>query len=182
MPRIAFTTFAIMQEPYGHEVVRGFEDLTPLAFEQAENSHGFIDRAKEIDESDSASNFERDWGAWGQFCVPRFYTGGRTSSTDSRASTLSLWESIEAVHQFVYSSLHLEALQQRHLWFLKPQWPSYAIWWVADDHIPSWAEACQRLEHLHDHGQTPVAFDFRKPFDEYGNLYTIKKRKLQSQV
>lgn len=164
MPRLAFTTFAIMKGAYGDPVVRGFEKLTPPVFKKAEQAAGFIDRARELDDQDELTNFERDWGVWGKFAVPSFYDGGFETATDTRASTLSLWESIEAVWAFAYGGLHERALVQRHKWFRKPEWPSYAMWWVADDHIPTWAEAVERLEYLHANGPTPRAFDFKQRF------------------
>jgi Domain of unknown function (DUF3291) len=169
LARLAFTTFAIMKAPYGDDAVRGFEDLTPPVFEAAEGSQGFIARATEIDDRPELSNFERDWGEWGPFRAPRFYGGGTALEEDSRASTISLWRDIDAVYRFAYGGLHREALRGRHQWFVKPGWPTYAMWWVAGDHVPTWTEACDRLEHLHDHGSTPRAFDFRQPFDAHGN-------------
>lgn len=163
--RIAFTTFAIMKDAYGTEVVRGFEDRTPSVFAAAEAAEGFIDRAKEIDDRPDLTNAERDWGAWGTFSTPRFYEGGHTFTTDSRASTLSLWRDVDAVRAFAYSGLHREALSRRQEWFRPPEWPTYAMWWVGDDEVPTWSEACIRLEHLHDHGSTPTAFTFARPFD-----------------
>ena len=165
--RIAFTTFAILQQPYGHPKVQEFDDRTPIVFQEAEDSPGFIARAKEVSGSE-LSNFERDWGAWGRFAVPRFYTYGRETETDQRASTLSIWQDLPSVFQFVYSGLHVEAFKKRAEWFLKPQWPSYAIWWIGDDHVPQWEEACRKLEQLHDHGPSPEVFDFKKCFDETG--------------
>lgn len=168
MARVAFTTFAIMKGPYGSEVVRGFEERTPSVFAAAEQSDGFIARAHELDDRTDLTNAEREWGAWGPFVTPRFYEGGHTLATDSRASTASLWRDLASVHRFAYGGVHREALAGRQQWFLRPEWPTYAIWWVDDDHVPSWREACDRLEHLHDHGSTPTAFDFRHPFDEHG--------------
>ncbi|SNR74575.1 DUF3291 domain-containing protein [Puniceibacterium sediminis] len=164
MPRLAFTTFAIMKKPYGDPVVHGFEALTPAVFRKAEESAGFIARAREIDDRDELTNFERDWGPWGKFAVPRFYDGGFETAQDTRASTVSLWASVDAVRQFAYSGLHQRALQQREKWFRKPAWPTYAMWWVDDAHTPSWGEACQRLEHLHDYGPSAYAFDFSQVF------------------
>lgn len=169
MPRLAFTTFAIMKAPYGSPEVHGFEALTPAVFRQAENAEGFIARAYERDHAHHLTNFERDWGPWGPFAVPRFYDGGHTTALDTRASTVSLWTSIEAVRAFAYGGLHQRALAQRKKWFREPEWPTYAMWWVADDHTPTWGEASAMVEHLHDHGSTPTAFDFHKPFDEHGN-------------
>lgn len=165
MAIIAFTTFAIMKAPYGDPQVRGFEDLTPAAFLQAEQSPGFIARAVEIDDRTELTNFERDWGDWGEFKVPRFYDGGFSTDTDTRASTLSLWQSIRAVRDFVYSGIHKQALEGRAEWFRKPEWPTYAMWWVERDSVPTWSEAVERLELLHDNGPTRDAFTFGKPFD-----------------
>lgn len=168
MAQIAFTTFAVMKDHYGTEVVRGFENLTPLVFSAAEDSDGFIARAKEHDDGPDLTNAERNWGPWGPFRTPRFYEGGHTLATDSRASTLSLWRDVAAVRTFAYSGLHREALRRRQEWFLAPEWPSYAMWWTSDDEIPTWTDACARLEHLHDHGSTPTAFNFARPFDQHG--------------
>ncbi|GJF33962.1 hypothetical protein KNE206_66620 [Kitasatospora sp. NE20-6] len=168
MPRVAFTTFAILKKPYGDPEVQAFDDLTPPTFEEAEGSPGFIARAKEDPGQSQLTNFERHWGDWGTFDVPRFYTGGRTNETDSRASTLSLWTDLESVFSFVYTGLHRKALSSRHEWFLKPEWPSYAVWWVSDTTVPTWADACRRLEHLHDNGASPVAFTLRQPFTPDG--------------
>lgn len=165
MAVIAFTTFAIMKAPYGNPEVQGFEDLTPAAFLQAEQSPGFIARAVEIDDRTELTNFERDWGAWGAFKVPRFYDGGFETVSDTRASTLSLWESIAAVRAFVYSGFHKQALIGRHAWFRKPEWPTYAMWWVTPGLIPTWSDAVKRLELLHDSGPTREAFTFEHAFD-----------------
>jgi uncharacterized protein DUF3291 len=157
-----------MKQPYGHPVVAGFEAITAAVFEEAERAPGFIDRAREIDDKTHLTNFERDWGAWGKFTVPRFYDGGYTTATDTRASTLSLWRSVEAVHAFARGGLHRRAVGQRQKWFRTPAWPSYAMWWVAEDCIPTWQQACQHLEYLHDNGPSPYAFNFSKHFDESG--------------
>lgn len=164
MPRVAFTTFAILKKPYGNPEVQEFDDRTPPTFEEAENSPGFIARAKEEPGQNHLTNFLRGWGDWGTFDVPRFYTGGRTNESDSRASTLSLWTDLDSVFSFVYSGIHRSTLRKRHEWFLKPEWPSYAAWWVADDAVPTWTDACRGLEHLHDHGPSPTAFTFRQAF------------------
>lgn len=169
MPRLAFTTFAIMKAPYGDRKVAGFEALTPPVFRRAENADGFIARAVELDEHTHLTSFERDWGEWGPFDVPKFYDGGYETETDTRASTLSLWRTVEAVRDFVYSGLHQRALDQREKWFRMPEWPTFAMWWVADDEIPTWPQAIAKLEHLADKGPTALAFNFRQPFDADGN-------------
>jgi hypothetical protein len=168
MARIAFTTFAIMKAPYGDPMVQGFEALTPGVFRHAEKAEGFIDRARELDGNNHLTNFERDWGGWGPFAVPRFYDGGFETVNDTRASTLSLWSSLEAVRVFSFGGLHGRALVQRGKWFRKPEWPTYAAWWVGDAHIPTWKEAATRLEALHDRGPTAFAFTFSDAYDAEG--------------
>jgi Domain of unknown function (DUF3291) len=174
MARLVLTTFAIMKGPYGDPQVRGFEALTPAVFREAERSPGFIARAREIDDNDHLTNFERDWGAWGPFAVPSFYDGGFDTATDTRASTISMWVSIEAVRNFVVNGLHHKALRQREKWFRKPEWPTYAMWWVADDHTPNWPEAVERLERLHVHGPSAFAFTFEQAYDAEGNPLAVE--------
>ena len=164
MPRLAFTTFAIMKAPYGNPVVAGFEALTEPVFRQSESAPGFIDRARELDGQTHLTNFERDWGLWGPFTVPSFYDGGHETASDTRASTLSLWKSVDAVRAFAYGGLHAMALARRGEWFRKPEWPTYAMWWVGDGHTPNWAEAADRLEALHRSGPTLIAFNFKRSF------------------
>lgn len=165
--RVAITTFAILKQPYGHPEVQEFDDRTPDVFLEAEQSDGMIERAKEIGGA-SLSNFERDWGKWGAFCVPRFYQFGLATGTDQRASTLSVWRDLPSIFGFAYRGKHLTAFRRRAEWFLAGDWPTYAMWWIDDDHVPQWREACDRLEYLHDHGSSPQAFTFERCFDEHG--------------
>jgi len=176
--RIAFVTFAVLKQPYGNPEVQEFDDRTPDVFLEAEGSPGFIARAVEVSGSE-LSNFVRDWGKWGKFAVPRFYTWGRETHTDQRASTLSIWEDLGSVLRFVYAGLHLEALKKRSEWFQKPQWPTYAIWWIPDDYIPTWREAAEKLEKLHDQGASPEVFDFKTCFDANGNRVDPSAYKLK---
>src|SRR5947209_10625785 len=43
---------------------------------------------------------------------------------------MSVWESIDALHQFVYRSTHTELLQQRRDWFHMMSTPIFVMWWV----------------------------------------------------
>ena len=172
--RLAFTTFAVLHEPYGHERVQQFDDLTPTVFREAERSKGFIARAVDLDAS-GLSNFHCNWGRWGRFDVPRFYQLGRECSTDQRASTLSLWTDLQSVFNFAYGGLHLGALRKRSEWFKAPAWPTYACWWVGEEDIPTWSQACRKLEQLHDDGPTPHAFNFRQCFDPQGHQARLER-------
>ena len=83
---------------------------------------------------------------------------------DLMAVNLSVWESLESLQRFVYKSHHVHTLRGRSQWFEPIEGPILALWWVPAGHIPTVAEATERLAHLKDHGPTPHAFTFRTPF------------------
>ena len=91
--------------------------------------------------------------------------GGIDTETENLAATLSLWTDIEAVLEFAYGRLYRRAIDQGQKWFCTPSYPAYVMWWISDGAVPTWREACQRLEHLHDHGPTSFAFDFQGAFN-----------------
>jgi Domain of unknown function (DUF3291) len=78
---------------------------------------------------------------------------------------LAVWESLESLRAFVYSSAHVQVLRQRMAWFERLAAAHMVLWWVEPGHIPTVAEAVDRLERLRRDGPTPAAFTFRTPFD-----------------
>src|SRR5262245_201969 len=88
---------------------------------------------------------------------------------DLMAINMSVWESLEALQQFVYKSGHVQPLRERQQWFERIEGPILALWWIPAGHIPTVAEARERLEHLRVHGPTPHAFTFRTPFPAPGS-------------
>ena len=78
---------------------------------------------------------------------------------------LSVWESVEALRDYVYSSAHRQPLRERKQWFVPMDAPHLALWWVPAGHRPSVQEATERLEHLRRHGPGPTAFSFSRAFD-----------------
>ena len=169
MPRIAFYTFGILREPKGHEQVQGFFDRIEAAFAQAEESECFIQRERRTDLIEG----------WGPYVSPRFFDETRHAGAPA---TLSLWTDLESVCGFAYRAAHGEAMKLRSDWFLKPEWPTYVAWWVDDDHIPTREEACQRHEHIHDHGPSPHAFNFKQPFDAQGQPVELNRPLLQERM
>lgn len=77
---------------------------------------------------------------------------------------MSVWESVEALHDYVYASRHLEVLRDRAKWFEKMEKPHYCLWWVPAGHIPTVAEGRERLEHYQKHGATEMSFWFSQRF------------------
>src|SRR5215470_8415718 len=54
---------------------------------------------------------------------------------------MSVWETVEALKNFVYRSVHTEGLRQRLDWFEKFSGAYLALWWVPGGHIPGVDEA-----------------------------------------
>jgi hypothetical protein len=77
---------------------------------------------------------------------------------------LSVWETVEHLKEYVYKTAHGEVMRQRRQWFEKFGGTSMALWWVKAGHIPSVAEAKQRLEYLQENGETAHAFTFKRTF------------------
>src|SRR5262249_31403837 len=77
---------------------------------------------------------------------------------------MSVWESAEALKEFVYRSGHIGPLRDRLKWFEKPARDSMAMWCIAAGRIPTVEEAKERLEHRRAHGDTEFAFSFQNVF------------------
>jgi hypothetical protein len=77
---------------------------------------------------------------------------------------MSVWQSLDALLAYTYTSKHIEVLRDRAKWFEKMDKPHYCLWWVPAGHIPSVTEGRERLEHYQLHGATPYSFWFSKRF------------------
>jgi heme-degrading monooxygenase HmoA len=91
-------------------------------------------------------------------------TAIRPFDDERMAINLSVWESLEALQQFVYASEHVAPLRGRKQWFEPIEGPILALWWIPAGHIPPVTEAKERLEHLKVHGPSRHAFTFRTAF------------------
>jgi hypothetical protein len=77
---------------------------------------------------------------------------------------MSVWESFEALRDYVYRSDHTKVLTRRRDWFEKLDRPHLALWWVPAGTLPTVEEAKRRLQILAQRGPTPDAFTFRDRF------------------
>jgi hypothetical protein len=80
------------------------------------------------------------------------------------AINMSVWESLEALQQFVYRSAHVGPLRDRRQWFEPIEGPILVLWWIPAGHVPTVVEALERLQDLKERGPSPHAFTFRAPF------------------
>lgn len=79
-------------------------------------------------------------------------------------SNITVWESLDALLDFVLRTEHVAFLRRRREWFVPMPEPHQAAWWVPAGHVPDVREAEDRLLHLRLHGPTPHAFTPRHPF------------------
>lgn len=83
-------------------------------------------------------------------------------------SNMSVWESIEALRAFVYTSAHTGVMRRRREWFEQYVTSYMALWWVPAGHRPTIEEAKERLALLDRDGPTAAAFTFRVSFEPDG--------------
>jgi hypothetical protein len=76
----------------------------------------------------------------------------------------SVWESREALWEYVYRTGHLEVLRRRREWFDRHVESHMALWWIPAGHIPSVGEGVERLGLLRAAGPSPRAFTFRETY------------------
>ncbi len=77
---------------------------------------------------------------------------------------MSVWESVDALKAFTYSTMHNEVMRKRRQWF-EPHLEAYFVmWWIPAGHIPTPMEARERLEYLQAHGESEQAFTFKRVF------------------
>ena len=77
---------------------------------------------------------------------------------------MSVWESVDALRDYVYHTAHAEVMRQRRAWFEAFERVYVALWWVPRGHRPGIDEARKRLAHLDAHGPSQFAFTFTHVF------------------
>jgi hypothetical protein len=91
-------------------------------------------------------------------------TAIRAFDDDMLIVNMSVWESVEALADFVYQSDHLSVMRRRREFFERMAEAFMVLWWVPAGHRPSVDEAKDRLERLRRSGPSLEAFTFRAPF------------------
>jgi hypothetical protein len=91
-------------------------------------------------------------------------TGIRIYGDEPIIVNMSVWESVDALRQYVYRSAHTAVVRDRQEWFEKMDGAYYALWWVPVGYLPTPEEGKVRLDYLREHGETEYAFSFRQVF------------------
>ena len=147
--RIAHFNWGYLKAPWGDPLVAEFEGAVDLVNAIAERSPGFVARP-ELDDME----IERE--LLGLVRVPK-----GTPDVNCFATTLSLWESVPKLFQFVANSVHGRFMAKRADWFIPQGVANYVIWEVTGDQTPDLAEARARMDHLISAGPGPYGFDFK---------------------
>ena len=79
-------------------------------------------------------------------------------------SNITVWESLDALNDFVLRTEHVDFLRRRREWFVPIAEEHLACWWIPAGHEPTVDEAEERLLHLRAHGPTEHAFTPRQPY------------------
>ena len=131
--------------------------LAPLESEQLA---GFVAALEPLNElADHAPGF-----VWRLQTEDGDATAIRPFDDDMLLVNMSVWESLEALGEFVYRSAHKEVLRERRQWFEESLEPYIVLWWVPAGTVPTIEEAKSRLAAVRRLGPTAEAFTFRSPF------------------
>ena len=76
---------------------------------------------------------------------------------------MSVWESLEALRAFVFSSDHVRVMRERARWFEPSDVLTTVLWWIPAGHFPTVDEGKKRLELLRESGPSESAFTFSSP-------------------
>jgi len=141
---LAEINVARLRAPLDDPLVHGFVDGLDRINGLADDSPGFCWRLQDEDGGDATS-------------IQAF-------DDELMLINMSTWESIEALHAFVFNTAHSEFLRRRRDWFAALGEVYVALWWVPAGHQPSQDEGIERLEKLRESGPTMHAFTFKDAF------------------
>jgi hypothetical protein len=165
---LALYTFGVFAKSANDPANADFHFLNDQVLPEVDKAVGFIRRSGYDSEAGTTS--------WGTQVFPAFY---KELGDGWSPSTLSLWTDMESAMAFSYFGLHATALKRGREWFMKPQWPPYAAWWVDQTETPDWTDAVRRHQYLHDHGPSPEAFSFKQAFDPAGRSTSVDQIKMK---
>mgnify|MGYP003995599327 CR=1 FL=1 len=140
--QLAQLNVAIMLAPIDSPQLKEFVDNLDRINFLAEEASGFVWRLQSDD--GDATSF-RPYG-------------------DDVLVNMSVWDSIELLHNYVYSSDHAKIMSRRKEWFERMKEVYTVLWWIPKNEIPSLEQAKEKLDLLRDRGPTAAAFTFKQNF------------------
>jgi hypothetical protein len=144
---LAQANVARMRAPFDNPLMAGFVAQLDRINALADGSRGFVWRLQTDDGN---------------------ATSIRAFDDERILFNMSVWKSIEALHDYVYRSEHVAVFRDRRQWFEPHPAPTLVLWWIEPGTIPSIDEAKRRLVLLGLNGPTPEAFTFKAWFPAPG--------------
>lgn len=140
---LAQANVTIGRYPFDHWRMRGFANRVDPINDLAQRAPGFV------------------WRPTSERMMADLLRLGRDPMLE--AFNLSVWESVEALWEFTYRGLHLEAVKLSDKWF-DPATALDVLWWVPAGYQPTTEEGLAKLDLVRQHGPTADGFTFRKRF------------------
>ena len=96
--------------------------------------------------------------------------GDNNNATDFRvgddyAVNLSVWTDAKSLENYVFKTVHAQFYKRKAEWFDLMEKPHMVFWHVPEGHLPSLAEAMDRLENYEKNGATEAAFGWAEVMD-----------------
>lgn len=83
---------------------------------------------------------------------------------DNTLANMSVWESVESLHAYVYRTAHSKVMARRKEWFDRILEAYSVMWWIPAGGVPTLEEGGERIDSLRKHGATAKAFTFKQIF------------------
>ena len=144
---LAQANIARMRAPREDPVMKSFLDQIEYINSVADRAPGFVWRLQ--DETGDA-------------------TAIRVFEDERILFNMSVWESVEALFDYVYKSDHRGPLRDRRNWFEKLDAPTVVLWWIPAGTLPTVEDARARFDSLKGAGPSPHAFNFKTMFGQDG--------------
>ena len=140
---VAQVNIVIPREPIDSPALAGFVALLEPVNALADAAPGFVWRLQDEGGDATAINAFDD---------------------DRILVNMSVWETVDALWNFTYSGEHLTVMRRRREWMIRPKSTYMALWWIPAGHLPTTAEAEDRVDLLTERGPSPEAFTFKQRF------------------
>ena len=145
---LAQVNIARMIEPLDSEKLSGFVSELDSVNAMADAAPGFVWRLK-TEEGNATSLRAFEWDIDGSAGV---------------LTNMSVWESFEALKEFVYSPGHLEVLRQKKNWFHHMADATLALWWMPAGSLPTLDEAEAKIRQIRKNGPSQAVFDLSRKY------------------
>lgn len=147
---LAQVNIARTKAPFSDPSMTGLTSRIAEMNALAESSPGFVWRFTTESEPDNQLEILKD------YFVP--------FDRDMFFFNMSVWDSIESLQRYAFSTTHRELYRNRHSWVDGFPRAHAALWWSAKGRTPSISDARERLLSVDRNGPTPFAFTFAKTF------------------